>query len=126
MMTEETEAIVRGYLDAIAFTGAWIEGKSELLVDFDETQFHPSTIERVRKDCAKFENVVTPSVIEQWVSEDPWRSLEDVGIVFWYTRNGDSTGFWESDTEAAKVLDEASKNFGSCHALVFENQVHLD
>lgn len=96
----------QGYIEAL-FWADTPDGE-----DWSFTDLHPSALERIKNDCARFLNIAG---VADAVEHNAVRAGHD----FWLTRNGHGSGFWgrpEIWGTNTDLLTEASKSIGNVDA----------
>ena len=81
-----------GYLDAALFTSTdnrTASGGEPLSKNYSWEDFHIDTLKRMQKDCEDFQKRAK-NALETLELES-----REGGMMFWYSRNGHGTGFWD-------------------------------
>jgi hypothetical protein len=131
----KTQQMLQGYLEAVAFTGAYIDEETAdhlgldynenepMLYDFNTYDIEESSINTAREHIDKFlsraGDLLDGTNLPH--GEPDW---EDVGRNFWLSRNGQGAGFFDKTREfgdAADQLQEIAKEFGEATPYVKMN-----
>jgi hypothetical protein len=123
----DLDAFTRGYIEALFFTNQ----SSIPMVEFDSEEsqeriregqadgdlpndsgfsdLHPSSLESIIADCARFQEVAAPLLSLAYELDD--YSPEQAGRDFLYTRNGHGVGFWDRK-ELADSFTSSGQTYG--------------
>lgn len=118
----QLDPFTRGYLHALLWSTndeSTPAGGVPMDDNYSIDDFAPETIERAAADCKRFqdENAITLEVAN---ISDGGDTPSRAGFLFWLTRNGHGSGFWDEKTHsdpegerlACRALSEASNAFG--------------
>ena len=104
------ELLKTGYLQALDFT---------LPEDIEEDEgFSEELLAKAKDDCEKFFHAC---------EDFGEATLDQVGMDFWYTRNGHGVGFWDRPElygiDNAEKLSEIARGFGECNVYVGDDKL---
>jgi hypothetical protein len=122
-------APVEGWMPELdEFTKAYVEaalwstmdasddaGGDHLDANYSAEHIAPETLERIKADCAKFQELYGHLLTSDNMRRRSEASVEaSAGHDFWLTRAGHGAGFWDGDWEklVGEILTDASKSFG--------------
>jgi hypothetical protein len=103
-LPQQSDAFTWAYIDCALWSSLDDDGVP-LDTNYDGTDLAPETLERMKADCASFQ-------------EQYWESISDnltrAGHDFWLTRNHHGAGFWDGDwpDEVEEELTEACHLWG--------------
>jgi hypothetical protein len=135
MTRSEFRQFVRGYLQALGFTGhRWVENGGEGDGDpvfpgsgqFDDNwdvreelagKLSVGELRTIISDCKGFLSDVRRKGRKLW--EEVCGELEQAGTDFHFTRNGHGAGFWDGDLESGDKLTEISKTYGTAELSLY-------
>lgn len=88
------------------------QGGTPLEVNYDIDSFSAEALERIKKDCANFQEYANLEEIQEIM--DTVDVERKAGHDFWLTRVGHGAGFWDGDWPEpyGDQLTELSKKFG--------------
>jgi hypothetical protein len=95
----------QGYIEAMFFTNASDPDDGDL-EDATVADLAPSTLERIRRDCIRFQWKAR-KLLRQAYTRD--YDETQAGRDFWFTRNGHGAGFWDrKELEDGELGDQLS------------------
>ena len=104
----------RAYFECAIWSSTGDDGEP-LDEDYDITDFHPETWDKMKEDCDEFQET-NKELLEDL---DPSQSGDD----FWLTRNGHGAGFWDRGLgKIGEKLSEMCKLEGSIDLYVGDDK----
>ncbi len=85
------DSFTQGYVEAMFFT------EIPTGEDWNVNMLAPSAIERIRADCASFQEKAGNTIWMSLQFPSYCESQEHAGRDFWYTSQGHGCGFWDGD-----------------------------
>lgn len=83
--------------------------------NYDESNFDPATLFKMRMDCQRFQEQNAEALALADYNSAQWSNEALAGHDFWLTRNGNGTGFWDRDNlpeEVRGALNQAARAYG--------------
>jgi hypothetical protein len=104
------DAFTQGYVEAMFFTNMSDSDDGDLEYA-TVADLAPETFERIKRDCARFQEENADLLAQAYDRED--YSEEQAGRDFWFTRNGHGVGFWDrKQLDAGDLGDALSERCG--------------
>jgi hypothetical protein len=121
-LTIDLDSFTRAYIVAALWSSmdeSRPDGGDPLDYKYNIEDLAPETLERIERDCAKFQAENAEALIAQ-PRYTGCPAIEYAGHDFWLTRNGHGCGFWDGGwpEPQATQLTEAARKFGECDLYV--------
>jgi hypothetical protein len=110
------------YIEAMLWGSTDEDGDS--LAVYDHTDIEAQSLAQIRSDCASFLTQASDLLSDSDYTES------QSGHDFWFTRNRDGVGFWESDhcdKQQGRALTDIAHTFREVNAFLLEDDtIHVE